>query len=57
MVIGALRLMSALWVRKGASLDGDFDILWFPPGLIAGTQGLRALKGPRQFITERVGFQ
>jgi NAD(P)-dependent dehydrogenase (short-subunit alcohol dehydrogenase family) len=54
--IGVSKLVGALWVRKLAASRADLDVLWFSPGLTAGTAGLKAAPPLRRWILENLGF-
>lgn len=56
--IGVSKMMSALWVRKTAELEGDnFSTIWFSPGFTYGTQGLKTAPRLRRWFLENIGFK
>ncbi len=55
--IGVSKLMSAVWCRKMAEIEGeDFSTVWFTPGLTYGTDGLAAKPPLQRWFLENVMF-
>lgn len=55
--MGVSKFAGALWALKAAELYGDqMDVVWFTPGLTAGTGGLEGIGAVKQWFFENVGF-
>ena len=56
--LGVSKFLSALWTLKLAKLEGHgLSVIWFSPGLTAGTQGLSGMSSPLQrWFMENIGF-
>lgn len=55
--IGTSKLLGAIWVTKVAELEkGNFNIVWFTPGLTYGTGGLDGMPPVKRWFMQHVGF-
>ncbi len=55
--MGASKLMAALWVRKmSEQVPDQVEVVWFSPGLTAGTNGLQGTHPIKRWMLENVGF-
>lgn len=58
--LGASKFCAALWVQALARrIDVsslDLEVVWFTPGLVAGTAGTRGMPAWQEFLMQRVAF-
>ncbi|MCP4502914.1 MAG: SDR family NAD(P)-dependent oxidoreductase [Deltaproteobacteria bacterium] len=55
--MGISKFVGALWVQKIAELYvHQMSVVWFTPGLTAGTNGLAGVGSLKKFIAENIGF-
>ena len=55
--LGVSKLCAALWAQHLARLaHGQFEVVWFTPGLIGGTRGTAGLPAWKEFVFQRIAF-
>ena len=55
--MGVSKFVSALWTMEAATRYRDeMEVIWFTPGLTAGTRGLQGVGRVKQLVFERLGF-
>jgi len=55
--MGVSKFAGALWAIEAAARYGDsMEVVWFTPGLTAGTKGLNGVGAAKQWMFEHVGF-
>ena len=55
--LGVAKLCAALWAQAlAARVDGALEVVWFTPGLIAGTGGTAGMPAWKEFMFQRVAF-
>lgn len=55
--MGVSKFASALWTQAAAERYRDaFEVIWFTPGLTAGTKGLNGVGAFKQWMFEHIGF-
>ncbi|MCP5071258.1 MAG: SDR family NAD(P)-dependent oxidoreductase [bacterium] len=55
--MGVSKFAGALWTLEAAERFGDsMEVIWFTPGLTAGTKGLNGVGKFKQWMFENVGF-
>jgi NAD(P)-dependent dehydrogenase (short-subunit alcohol dehydrogenase family) len=55
--LGVAKLAAALWAQRlSRMVDGEFEVLWFTPGLIGGTGGTAGMPKYKEFIFQRIAF-
>ncbi len=54
--LGVAKLGAALWAQHLALAQQDHTVVWFTPGLIAGTGGTRGMPAWKEFLFQRIAF-
>lgn len=55
--LGVAKLCAALWAQELARVAaGEFEVLWFTPGLIGGTGGTAGMPKWKEFLFQRIAF-
>lgn len=55
--MGVSKLAGAMWAQEAQARWGDHvEVIWFSPGLTAGTRGLAGVGRFKRFMLERIGF-